>query len=281
MKQVLTVLSVAVVAASCGEKLPAEKPTAPDMGRLVSDYRSPSAALAEVTVQDVLEGLEERFGFLQQLGSCNDQGECGGPSVLLDTLGKAGGSEGSTQELSPGVEQRRDAIKVGNAVMEGEGFIRIHHVCEGLAATVDEASNGKLTLTAGFSDAGLDPVIWGEFAACVLPGVPSQYLDGLVSMYIGSNLQFDNLVQSPTLFQFAGFRFAADALEDAGFDFRISAEGGFELRVPLPAGLHVLFYIREGQFGFAALDGDWGCELSLDSIRAGGLCTKAGEEVVW
>ena len=282
MKYPHVVVAGSLLVAACGEKLPVDKPPAPDMSAVVNDYREPTAALAEVTVTDVVDGLTDRFGFLKQIGACTDDGECGSPSVLGETLGGEG-TESDVQQLSPGVEQRRDAIRIGGIEVEGEGFVRLKRVCDGWSGTgeVDAAKTGLLTLTAGFTDAGLDPVIWGSFARCLmLSGEVEQFLDGQLNLFIGANLQFEQLTRSAMLLQFANFRFGQDVADLVGFDFRVSPDGGFELMVPLPAGLHVLFYIREGAFGFRATDGDWGCDLSLANLGTG-LCTKGGEQVAW
>src|SRR5690606_21565450 len=78
-------------------------------------------------------------------------------------------------ELGSDDSEMATGAMLGDVEVTGDGFARITRICPGrdpASGVVDEA-NGKILMIAGFTDAGLDPILFGRFDDCVL-GVAGQ-----------------------------------------------------------------------------------------------------------
>jgi hypothetical protein len=245
-----------------------DKPEAPDMSALVSAYAAPTADFDEQAASDVAALLESR------VASLVDIDELG--AWMEDTLASLGDDAMAAPRLAaaPGasIGMRRQAV-----TLSGDGFARIERICSGFGAMapIDRDANGTFDLTAGFSDSGLDPVVWGRAVDCHQEADGAEMLaDGAVSLYVGTNLQVGELDATPILFQLTVFSLIVDGeeiLAAEGFDFQVCrgetgacVPGHFELLLDLGTDRTLVFYIDSARVsgGFRAANGLWDCDFA-------------------
>ena len=247
-----------------------EKPEAPDLQPLADAYAAPTRDFDAQAAAEVRELVEQKVRY------------------LVDTSGLVGRIEDALESLG---EEPAASLTGGprrGVVLEGEGFARITRICTGHGTPpppVDKAANGFLQLTAGYSEEGLDPVIFGGAEACKEQiGAKRFGIDGDLALYVGDNLKLADLPASPILFQLAGFTLWIDDVEalSGGFDFQVCrGEGGscvpghFEVLLGLPGERTLVLFIdlatKAG--GFRAANGRWDCDF------AGGTCRNGAASV--
>jgi len=249
-----------------------DRPEPPDMSALVAAYASPTADLDQPTADELAADLRARL----DLSDALDHLESFVDDVLVPSLEPDEGG---------GTARRRDTTS--SVTLEGDGFARIEHVCAGWGAepVVDEETNGHLALTTTFTEAGFDPVIWGEAVECKTLIADHEVLfDGGVNLWIGENLAVDRFGDSPILFQLiAALEVDGDSWVDTDFDIEICPSsattcepGSIEIKIDV-AGGDLVFYLAPGRTagGFRAANGDWAC--TFDGSDA--VCTNGGESV--
>jgi len=259
-----------VAAAGCLSDLP-DRPKPPDMAALVDAYANPTADLDQAAADQLAASLRARLdlaGALDNLEGLIDE-------VLAPSLEEDGG----------GAARRRDGTS--SVTLEGDGFARIQHICRGWEAepVIDEDESGRLSLTATFSDAGLDPVIWGELDECEeLIADHQVFFDGEINLWIGENLTASHFGDSPILFQLvAEMEVDGENWVDADFDIEVCPNGAADctpgsLEIKIDLGEeNLVFYLAPGRTegGFRAANGDWPC--SFEGSDA--VCTSGGESV--
>jgi hypothetical protein len=262
-------LASLVPALACSD-LP-DRPEPPDMSALVAAYANPSADLDQATADELAADLRARL----DLSDALDHLESWVDDVLAPALEQDGG----------GTARRRDTTS--SVRLEGDGFARIEHVCGGWGAepVVDEDANGHLALTTTFTEAGFDPVIWGEAVECrTVIADHEVLLDGGVNLWIGENLAIDHFGDTPILFQLlATLEVDGESWADTDFDIQIcpssatSCEpGAIEIKLDVSAG-DLVFYLAPGRTrgGFRAANGDWAC--TIDGSDA--VCTNGDQSV--
>jgi hypothetical protein len=244
-----------------------EKPAAPDLQPLVDAYAEPSRDFDEPAGIEVRDLVERKVRQLVDASGIVDR--------IEDALGALG--EDAPARLTGGLRR--------GVVLEGEGFARVTRICTGLgtpAPPIDKEANGFLELTAGYSEEGLDPVIFGGAASCKEQIRTRQFvIDGAVALHIGDNLKLADLPASPILFRLAGFALSVDGAEvlSGGFDFQVCrgetascVPGNFELLLGLPGDRTLVLFIdlttKVG--GFRAANGRWDCDFLAGSCRSGG-----------
>jgi len=273
-------MALTVLVSGCVEELPVDMPTPPDLGALLRDWEGPTAEFTDHTAMDVAISSAKKLGMAEDLGTCDASGQCSGPAVLIGALGALGGSGTETSELAPGVEQRRDALQIGDTAVEAEGFARIRMKCAGWdGGSPDE---NAMVITVTFSDAGLQPVVWGQFSDCrITSGGSDLYLDAGVHLHLGESFDLAKMGQTPLLFQLQGDLGVGERdLIDLDLDFEVSPEDGLEIRVPV-ADLHLFLFMKDGKLGFSAVNGRWLCQFGAGDHSTGLCGTRDGEEVAW
>ncbi|HWO18286.1 MAG TPA: hypothetical protein VNO30_05905 [Kofleriaceae bacterium] len=247
-----------------------EKPRAPDLQPLVDAYAGPTRDFDAQAAAEVEELVERKVGALVDMTGVAD--------LIEDALGSLGEEPaGLTAGLTAGLRR--------GVVLEGEGFARVTRICSGHgtpAPPVDRDANGVLELTAGYTEDGLDPVIFGGAAACKEQvGQRQLVVEGGIALHIGDNLKLSDLPASPVLFQLAGFALSVDGTERVagGFDFQVCrgdaascVPGNFELLLGLPGERTLVFFIdlADKSGGFRAANGRWDCDFLAGTCQSGG-----------
>ncbi|MEB2310442.1 MAG: hypothetical protein OZ921_01080 [Sorangiineae bacterium] len=177
-------------AVGCGdprERL--EKPTPPDMSDLVAVYQSPSGRFEPATAEAMLADFERLAAELEKTGL---------DTAVLAPLGAALDetlSAAQTPSETDGARPRPD--------LDADGTLSLRRICAGWGAEPrPDQANGALSLRVNFSEAGLDPVIWGDASSCkYLVGGASRLLlasgsgrVGDVRLWIGRSATFANFM---------------------------------------------------------------------------------------
>jgi hypothetical protein len=146
---------------------------------------------------------------------------------------------------------------------------------------VDKAANGYLDLTVGYSDKGLDSVVFGGAFDCREQAAGAQLsIAGDVHLFIGDNVKVDTVPTTPILFELASFGFDVDGtnIVSGGFDFQV-CRGSATACVPnhletlfgVPSGgtLVLFFDLSTKRGGFRAHNGVWTCEFTAGTCTDG------------
>ncbi len=249
-----------------------EKPSPPDLSALEAAYASPTRAFdaeAAIEVEQLIEAKAKALVNLEHLGVIAQS--------LLSGLAEEDGAAARVTGIAP-------------IVFEGEGYARIERICTGHGEPtppIDKASNGHIELTAGYSEQGLDPVLFGGAFACQeQAGNVRLALAGQMALSVGDNLKLAELNEpTPVLFDLSGFSFRVNDVEvvSGGFDFQVCrgeqthcAPGHLEVLVSLTSGTLVWFFApSDGGFGFRAANGRWTCDAGAATCSDGAGATVA------
>ena len=190
------VLAVGLITPGCSNEV--EKPEPPDMSALVQIYRTPTGTFDDAAAATLKDQVSQALDLLDS-------------SALIATLRDAmsGGINGlrdeQTEALSAEVRQKRQPFS-----LSANGYANAVRTCNGWASTptANRDANGSISVTFGFSERGLDPVIWGDAVRCryVVDGRQVE-LDragdgSSVKAYIGDAATFDNYDEQPLIFAF-------------------------------------------------------------------------------
>jgi hypothetical protein len=246
-----------------------EKPEPPAMQPVLDAFAMPTASLVPDELLALTQGVAERTDAIDLLQI--DQ-------LLIDSV-----SEGLAQLQQNGRAAteaiQRTGIEVAQQPIEvtGDGYLSITRICNGWAATpAPDLANGTMQLTAGFTEQGLDPVVWGSLFACKYKlGEHTIQIDGIdadpaaidVRAYIGDAVTIDSFGQfsEPIVIDLAA-RVLLDGIEQLGrFAFKIDpATRRFETLVPLGTG-HVIVAVsldRTSAVEVRASDGTYQCDVT-------------------
>lgn len=191
-------LALLTVAASSCRKESIDKPKAPSMDDVVQAFAGPTGTLDPATAASVRAAIDE---------AANGMLGAGVPDRLFGII--RGGIEeaekdGVNKSSSKSVVVETDSVSP--RAFAGEGFGRITRICDGWAAEpAPLASNGKLSLTITFTEDGIDPVVWGDAAACLyLVGQQRLRLDHGKSasdlrLYVGQTKKVADLATTPVI----------------------------------------------------------------------------------
>jgi hypothetical protein len=262
----------ALALSACGGQ-PIDKPKAPDMTALVAAYETPEGTFDEATVAALTAELLERAPIVQRLGF--DVSIAGVVDQAVDESDDP--SKETTSVPGSGSEVAADE---GGSLLQGNGYLVITRICDGWSSpAVAAQENGAMALNAGFTEDGLDPVVWGTLTECkylfdgtqVTVGGRGNDDDGDVRLHLAEK----DLLSHPLLFDLdAEVTLGSDPPREVDFDFRILPGEGFELRLPATNG-HVVVQVADGQLGTIRADnGDFTCDLSAAT------CTNEAGEVV-
>jgi hypothetical protein len=245
-------------ALGCSSKLPdVQKPTPPDMSTTIARYDAPTAPLDAQSISELVAPARELDDQIQKLGI--DQ------SVIDAAVQAFNQRLDGTRTDSAGVSSVRQAVTT-----QDTGYLQITRICNGWGAmpTPDQAENGALTLTAGFTNDTIDPVVWGTFSACeyALDGdqielTGSDGNPGQFDAYLGGQLQGDQIGSLPLIFRVE----LAASVNDSNYtllgDFKIDPSSELiELRVTTSEGDLLVDFTDSSLIGVRATNGAFSCD---------------------
>jgi hypothetical protein len=257
------------LACACGDPEPRDvnKPAPPDMAALLAVYDAPDGVLTAETAAEALEAASAIRDTIVALGV---------DETLIDTVLEAVAAKESSATESTSAGSLGTSRQ---ALTEGEGYLLATRICNGWGAEpAPDPAHGAIRLTVPFTEAGLDPVIWGEVESCQYLIDGSQVLlhgledtpAGAVRVSFGAPVAFDGIARARALFDFDlagdldGMRLSAD------FDFRVDAEReSFEVRIPTSSGAVIAVLSADAFTGVRAANGDFGCNPEARTCTSG------------
>jgi hypothetical protein len=266
-------LALAVTALACRNDAPiseVQKPPAPQMQGLLDAYATPTAALDANTLAELAAGVAPRLTTIDAI------------QVDQRVIDAARGALAQLQQ-QPAVVAPQALVRDGVAVaaepltVQGQGYLEVTRICDGWGAyAVPDYANGFMELTVGFTEQGVDPVIWGILSLCKyklgehliqLDGIAPDPRAGDVRAFIGRNVTVDafGTFPDPVLVELVAQVFV-DGVEVAGqLSFKIELNTrGLELLVPLTSG-YVIVAIdasRTSLVRVRAANGVFDCDLA-------------------
>ncbi len=265
------VLAAALSACDEPERSP-PKPVAPDLLAIAESFEAPTGTLAR---DDVARALSlvldvgarlERVDFGAQL------------HLVMQGVRESSGDDTSHTESTsahPGLSPQRGPDLGAQAFgVSGEGWLKVTRLCNGWEAQPrPDPANGSMNLQVGFTEAGLDPVIWGEVRRCryLVPVGDTRHrveLEGggdgeALRVYLGGPVAFDRL-GDVVLLASLRVRVAVDADSfDLDADFRVAPTSGVvDFLVPLSGGPIVATRVDSDTYSLRASNGAVTCVLS-------------------
>lgn len=254
-----------LVLMGCAAEETRTKPEPPDMDALVESYAMPSRNFDAQAAIDLQQLVERKV------------------RELIDASGIVDAIEAAIEALN------NEPQAAAPLELEGEGFVTLTRTCAGHgipAPPVNKDANGFLELTVGYSDDGIDPVVFGDAVACKEQFGSSQVdLAGELNVSFGKAIKLAELATTPLLFDLRDFRLAVGGVEvlNGGLDFQLCrgdattcVPDAFELLIGLPGDTSLVFFIELATKtgGFRAANGVWTCDF------VNGTCTDGTNTVV-
>ncbi len=257
----------ACLLAACGEQEPKDidKPTPPDMSALMAIYEAPTGTFDQ---DSALVAADAAHDIAQQIA------ELGIDQALQGTVLEAVDAKLNGETTTQGsIGTHRDYQT------DGEGYLLVTRICNGWGAEpMPDPMNGDLRLTVGFTEQGVDAVVWGKATSCqYAQGSHRILLHGLdgaaageLRLSFGSPVAFDQVAARPMLLDL-DIAAELDGTETlADFDFRIDPlTGTLELRVAVADGDIIVSASTSLLTGVRAKNGNFGCNESTRTCMAG------------
>ncbi len=289
MRALLISLVVSFAAAGCAEELARDMPTSPDMEPVILAFEVPTAELNKANLQTVFESLDEQFQLTERFcgrleGESGAGGSCVGLEILLASVGAVGKAQqrGEPGETGGTTGQLSAALSFNGTEVSGEGFFDVRRTCPGWGpnAPIDVNTNGGVTLTMTMSEAGFDPVVWGNLNDCRLESEGHKLkVSGDFHMYLGVDQGPVVLNPDYVVLEISARVAIDEQVFEGKVDLRIRMTGKVEVRVPVVDQHLIFFHETKGNTsstGFRATNGTWGCFLEQKQ------CTnEAGDTIVW
>lgn len=274
---------LALVMAGCRNDAPSgqvDKPTAPSMQATIDAYTAPNGSLDAAGVLELAAAVTQRTAVIDSLAidarlldaaraaiaQVNQQAGLQGPSVAFPQALTAGEIGVSSQALT----------------VAGEGFLVVTRICDGWdVVPIADLANGTMQLTVGFTERGVDPVMWGSLALCKyrlnehfvqLDGRALDRSRGDVRIYIGNNVTtaaFGTFVE-PVIVELEA-QVVLDGVEALGLlSFQIDVNTrAMALLVPLATG-NVIVSLDAARASAAvrAVNGTFSCDFTAPRCTA-------------
>ncbi len=266
----LFALAIAGSAVGC-RPVKEEKPAAPDMSEVVQAYDHPQGSIDGQSLDAVYAAICESVsagGMLcgwetieDLVCEADDPGcsLCAGLDPIFEALDAAGvdleswggASDAAAAGVDAGSAAPEEEGERPASVFTGEGWARLTRICPGHGAqSAADRANGEVALTVGFTEQGLDRVVWGDFDNCKMAIAGSDIeLDGQVRVDLGGVLGLEGAWDFRPTVQIEGGLESGGETQQVSFDFRLSFDNGpgLSLRVPVPDAGELIFYIdRDG-----------------------------------
>lgn len=259
------------------------KPTAPDMRGVAQQFSAPTGTVSKESVGSALQTI---LGLGQTLERLSLGVQLKGTLAAVGTASQDKAKQTSSAPPGLDLQGAEPGLTTEAFGVDGEGWIKVSRICNGWGAQPSpDPANGALHLYAGFSDKGLDPVVWGTSEACRYPAVfgdktyriqidasaPGQAL----SVYLGDNLSFQGLDGQPVIVSLNGKVTIEEISQDLAADFLVDLrDGSVEFAVPVPDGNLLVKLTGEGLFQVRAVNGTFQCSSAKRS------CTLPGGQEV-
>lgn len=191
------VLGLVGALSSCSSEKVEPKPQAPEMKSAVAALTHPTATLNKTLVASVVKQVFDTHDLLSKTGIQHPVSKA---MIAIEAGSSAKQSDTLEHPVSPGVELSDYAEPQAFSV-NGGGWVKLTRICDGWGPEPSpNPENGTMVLNAGFTEKGLDPVVWGQLYACKYPvqlDETTSYdvlLDGAndtsLSIYIGDAVSF-------------------------------------------------------------------------------------------
>lgn len=260
-----------------------EKPRPPDLGGVTAGYFAPTGELTDANASEVVLALESKLtaggGLCGWTGAedllcagmadCPLQG-CAGVSFIFEAVDALGFElpDPDAGMVDAGADDGASPI-LGGIALRGEGFARIHRICPGdvAAPEPDEDRNGAVDLTLGFSDDGIDPIVWGNLQRCRFAvasptgGAPLEVLlDGTIALVLADGPWKPRDGIRP-IFVIDGSGMVGTDRASVTVDFQVDlVDAELRTRVALADGSTFLFFVTTDRAGLRAGGVEWTCD---------------------
>jgi len=258
----LVSLALGLVVTGCSETLPEPKPKAPSMAEAIAAFDNPRGELTSETLPGVVESALGGLGFSEDLNNLG---------FVTDFLGGLDSAEEAESEQ--GLTVRRQGLDIGGTSFAGDGFLEVKRVCRGWngGTTPNPSEDGILGMVLGFSDKGIDEVIFGGFKGCREDLSGSKVLlDPVLSIYVGDAFNLGEPGAGTLLFSLDGQVDIDGEISSADLDFRVGPDDLFEIRVPTDDG-DIIFSPTTTTFRTGA--GTWQCNFEEAT------CARDGQQL--
>jgi hypothetical protein len=257
-------LTLVVGGGACAQEEPGkvDKPLAPDMSELVADYQAPSGILDQATMDALEADVRRSLAELSELAL--DQ--------IVDRLREALASNAAVQTGEATLRTNGElATRTDALTVTGEGYLVVTRICDGWseAPSVDP-TNGFMRFWAGFTEAGLDPVLWGGFSSCqylvggqkLLFGAGARPEDGALRVFVGRGMAVADFGTQPVLVAVDLDTEIEGVKLPIQLDFRLDlASRRLEFRIPSASGPLVASTGAGALLGVRAANGEFTCDL--------------------
>jgi len=296
MRAVATLSAACALLVGCIQPSIDKPPPPEESSSLRDDYSGATATLRDDTigryVDDIglaLEELRELCGWesiddmlCATPEECATSFECpalGETQAVMDEMRalvlEAQGTDGET------IVSEGDEELLTGPFKKANGFITVRRTCGGFGERPTVApENGRIVLSAGFTDRGVDPVLWADLEACqerVFDRAFTQItVSGRVILILG-----DGPINPSTDVSFlTGFNLQIETdlgtADVAGSFFYDPAMSRFLMLIRDDEGRTALFYSRPGSAGILTADGAYECDFPARSC-----ISPSGTVVTW
>lgn len=284
----------AVLLAGCIEPR-IDKPVAPETGSLSASYTTAMGELQSATMEATVQAVETTVAdtggvcgwegidglFCEDAARCNALFTCAGLASttalvnrLKDLILDAANSDDETIDTDEGEEVFTTPFK------QGEGFVTVRRICSGHGETptLDDA-NGRIVMSAGFTNLTLDPVIWADFEGCKFRVLNAPFTSITITGRLVVILANEPVRPGVEVTFLTGFDFEIETelgVLDIAASFKIDPDATRLLILVERDEGNVLFYSSPGRTGFLTASGDYACDFT------GRVCTGPdGRVVTW
>lgn len=238
--------------AGCGTTAGEAAPRPPDLDPIIAEYERPSAAFDPNGALAVSEAAQAIAGQLAALAIESE----------LDALWNAFASSEVDSTLQ--------------SALEGSGFVRVTRICPGWLATpvANAEANGRQVLTARFTQAGLEPTVWGDVRRCRYRFEDTQIqidTDGSEDFSLALHHDSDASGEADAGGLLVVLRLHATVdgeSSDLSTDFRI-LDDGLEYRLERDDGSMIARWDAGGWLSLRATNGEFSCDEALACQRRG------------
>jgi hypothetical protein len=251
-----------------------EKPEAPDMSELLQAYDEPTGRYTDETAPQIHAALCDKFGITgalcdwddfadmvcEQGWSATDCSPCDSLQPVFKALESVGiGFEAGSSPTDAGPDADAGEAKIPEKLFSGEGWARLTRICGGTGGeAVADESNGTVELTIGFTDQGLDRVVWGDFHQCEMRiGDSAVDLDGQIRLDLGDTIGLDGKGDFRPTIEIVGTVKHDGKKQQVAVDLQLGFEDGpsISMLLALPDDERVVFFIDRNGPGFRLSDG--------------------------